>query len=197
MRPDDHDPIAEEAAYAAVGRLLVTWASIDQVVTRALWRRDRSGPFPPPVPNTFPERWRDWSKETRSLWPSDSPLTWAMFELQQAEAIVVRNALAHWIIEVDGGGGRFSIVVHPHEPSGFRPAFERWWRRVQHMPVRDRHPGPASGRVTRWWDWQLRELMERWEALLTLTKLLADKGDMTSAPEAIAALGRHNHTVLT
>lgn len=50
----DHDPVAEEAAYAALGRLLVTLAMVDQTVIRALWHRDKTSPFPPAVPATFP-----------------------------------------------------------------------------------------------------------------------------------------------
>lgn len=196
MQADDSDPIAEEEGYAAIGRLLVTWAEIDQTVIRALWRRDKAGPFPPPVPSTFPARWLDWSADVKDRWPSALGITWEQFELQQAEAAAVRNALAHWTIEVEGHSGRFSVAVHPHEPSGWRPSFNRWWKRVQHMPLRERHPGPANGRVTRWWDWQLGELQQRWSALRTLTRLLAEDDDLTTAPEAVADLKKHNSTLL-
>ncbi|MFN7107234.1 MAG: hypothetical protein ACK4MY_03345 [Brevundimonas sp.] len=192
----DHDPVAEEAAYAALGRLLVTWAMVDQTVIRALWRRDKAGAFPPAVPATFPARWLDWSPGVQDRWPDDMGLTWEEFELQQAEAVAVRNALAHWTVDVEGHDGRFSIAVHPHEPAGWRPSFKRWWKRVQHMPLRLRHPGPANGRGTRWSDWQLRQLQERWTALLILTRLLAEERDLTTEPEAFAALARHNSTLL-
>lgn len=197
MQADDNDPLAEEAGYAAIGRLLVTWATIDQTVTRALWRRDKSGPFPPPVPTTFPGRWVSWSTGVKGGWAAGVDITWDQFELQQAEAAVLRNALAHWTIDVEGHAGRFSVAVHPHEPSGWRPAFDRWWKRVQHMPLRERHPGPANGRVTRWSDWQMKELQRRWSALLILTRILADGGDITTAPEALAELAQHNRTLLT
>lgn len=192
----DRDPAAEDKAYATIGRLLVTWAMIDQTVIRALWRRDKAGPFPTPVASTFPARWLDWSAGVKAGWPSGLDLTWDQFELQQAEAAAVRNALAHWTIDVEGHAGRFSVAVHPHEPSGWRPAFDRWWKRVQHMPLRERHPGPASGRVTRWSDWQMNELQNRWSALLTLTRFLAEDGDLTLASDAFRDLARHNRTLL-
>jgi len=142
------DPMAEEKAYSALGRLLVTWAAIDQTITRGLWRRDRSSAFPPPVPSHFPGRLILWGEEARRSWPADAPMTWEEFERHHAEALGVRNALAHWVVDVHGHAGRFSVAVHPHEPSGWRPAFDRWWRRVKNMPPMERHPGPASGRVT-------------------------------------------------
>ncbi|MNS20478.1 hypothetical protein D3C72_522160 [compost metagenome] len=196
MDAENRDPIAEGEAYAALGRLLVTWSLIDQCITRALCRRDRSSPFPPPVSSAFPARWQDWRAEAQSRWPTEADMSWDEFERQQAEALPIRNALAHWVIDVEGHEGRFSVAVHPYEPGGWRPAFDRWWRRVQHMPPMQRHPGPANGRVTRWWDWHLKEMQQRWEALLVLTVAL-DSGEMGATHEAIAVLTRPNHTALT
>jgi len=193
MRSNDRDPAAVEAAYATIGRLLVTWASIDQTVTRSLWRRDRTNPFPPPVPSHFPGRLNEWGKDAQLRWPAEAAMTWEEFERHQAEALAVRNALAHWVVDVHGHAGRFSVAVQPHEPSGWSSAFDRWWRRVKHMPPLERHPGPARGQVTRWSDWQMQELQLRWDALNALTTAL-DRGEWADASDAVTVLTNDNHT---
>lgn len=175
-------------AYAIVGRLVVIWANIDQAITRSLWRRTKSGPFPPAVPPTFPQRWASWSQTARQQWPSQCPLSWDEFEREHAHAANVRNALAHWITDVATyEAGRYCVTVQPHQLTDWRRTFRRWWERVRVHPHRQRHPGPPSGRSTTLWDWQLDDLLQRWQALLALTSLL-DRNQLTGHEQEFEVL---------
>lgn len=185
---DAEDPAAQSEAYATIGKLLVTWALIDQAVVRNLWHRNRLGMNLPTLDNTFPKRWKAWRDYARARWPEGAPLTWEDFEFEQASAQAIRNALAHWTVGVRGRSGRFSVLVQPYELAALGPALKRWWSRVQHLPLLRRHPMPSSGRPSLWWDWQLGTLVSRWDALLAVTRYLAsDDGGDISADLAVLA----------
>lgn len=167
-------------AYEMIGRLVVEWGAVEQLVIRKLWSQQRRGPFAPPTDRSFWKRWVQFEGIVAKRFDEQQELSWSDLVVAVAHLVEFRNSLAHWTFEVREGGGRYSVAVAPHEILEWRKAFGQWWSRWKDHPFQTRLPPPPSGRVRDYQDYELEAVLTRMEDVRAIIQALAD--DLPLAP---------------